>query len=61
MLALLDGFTVMLNICAAPVHVGKLVIKLPNETGPASTTTVDVTVLVAVFITDTLFEPAFAT
>jgi hypothetical protein len=56
-----DGLTVMVNETGVPLHPLPLEMKLPNESGPEPTATVADTLLVAVLITDTLFEPSFVT
>ena len=56
-----NGLTVMLNVVGAPLQIPLCEIKLPNECGAKPTPIFVVTTFVAVLITDTLFDPKFAT
>jgi len=53
------GFTVMVNLTGTPTQPMPGEIKLPKPSGPDPTGTVATTWLVAVFITETLFENMF--
>jgi len=55
------GFTVIVNVKGVPLQPAPLIKPDPNEMGLEPTLIVFVTVLVAVLITETLFEPAFTT
>jgi len=54
------GFTVMVNVTGVPAQFVPALKKFPNEKG-LLTGIVDVTVLVAAFITDTVFVPTLVT
>jgi len=55
------GFTVMVNVTGVPGQLAPCAIKLPTELGNVPTAIVDVTVLVPVLTTETLFDPWFTT